>query len=215
MYKYLLFDLDGTLVDTSEGILKSAQFALREMGIEEPDINRLKHFIGPPLKDTFINMYRMSDLKAVEATAAFRRYYNQEGKFQCRLYDGITDMLHKLKESGYSLFVATSKPTVFSRDILKFLNIECYFEGIVGSNLDNTRSKKVEIIQYILTEYGIEDKSQVVMIGDKSHDLIGAVQAGVSGVGVSFGFGTKEELCSVSHRIIVDSAEELFEYLEN
>lgn len=215
MYKYLLFDLDGTLVDTSDGILKSAQCGLREMGIDVPDISGLRHFIGPPLKDTFINMYHMSDLEAVKATAAFRRYYNQEGKFQCRLYDGIVDVLHKLKEAGYILFVATSKPTVFSKEILKFLNIECYFEGIAGSNLDNTRSQKVEIIQYILTEYGIKDKSQVVMIGDKSHDLIGAVQAGVSGIGVSFGFGTKEELNSVPHEMIVDSAEELFEYLEN
>lgn len=205
MYQYILFDLDGTLVDSSEGILNSAHSALAAMGRMENDVKMLRRFIGPPLKDTFINLYNMDEDTANEATRRFREYYNAQGKYQCRLYEGIEDTLLLLKKSGRTLFVATSKPTVFSIDILKHLGIDVYFDGIVGSNLDNTRSKKCEIINYILEEYKITDRNSVVMIGDKNHDLIGAAQCNIHGIGVTYGFGDYAELSCEKHDIIVDS----------
>ncbi len=213
MYNYVLFDLDGTLVDSSEGILNSAQYALNQCGVKEDNIERLKVFIGPPLKETFIAVYGMSEEQATHACNVFRMYYSEKGKLQCHLYDDIVTMLSTLKKSGKTLIVATSKPTVFSQDILDRLQISQFFDDIVGSNMDNSRSKKSEIINYILEKYRIEDKSQVVMVGDKSHDLIGASQCGISAIGVSYGFGTVEELLGEPHEKIVDTTRELLEIL--
>ena len=215
MYKYLLFDLDGTLVDTSEGIINSAKYSLAKCGITENDSNRLKQFIGPPLKETFATVYSMENELAVYATNEFRNFYNKKGKYQCRLYTGISNMLLQLNKLKYTLIVATSKPTVFSIDILTHLEINHFFDSIVGSNLDNTRSKKAEIIDTILRKYKITNKSNTVMIGDKSQDLLGAEACGISGIAVSYGFGSVEELVSVQSEKIVHSPEELLEYLEN
>lgn len=210
--KYLLFDLDGTIADTEEGILSSVKYALKELKIDEPDINHLKQFIGPPLKSTFQLLYDLDDEVADYATKIFREYYAKDGKYQCKLYDGMLETLQLLKDRGYVLFIATSKPTVFAVDIAKHLGISSFFEEIVGSNLDNTRSKKADIIQYILDKYNIKEKNAVVMIGDKSHDLIGATQCDIKGVGVTFGYGTKEELESCQYEVLVDSPEELVSY---
>ena len=214
MYQYILFDLDGTLADTSEGILNSAQYSLKQCGIAEADRNKLKKFIGPPLKDTFMKLYSMDEEQATEATAKFREFYNEHGKYQCKLYNGTEHLLKSLKEHGATLIVATSKPTVFSEEILSFLKIDQYFDGIIGSNLDNTRSKKGEIIGYILQEYNISDKKSAVMIGDKSQDLTGAFQCGISAIGVTYGFGTLEELSSVTSEAILNSPSSILTYLE-
>lgn len=214
MYQYILFDLDGTLVDSSEGILNSAHSALEAMGRTENDIQKLRRFIGPPLKDAFMNLYAMDESIANKATEKFREYYNDIGKYQCCLYEGIEETLSQLRRLGRKLFVATSKPTVFSVDILKHLGIDMYFDGVVGSNLDNSRSKKCEVINYILNEYKIDDKNSVVMIGDKSHDLIGAAQCNIHGIGVTYGFGDYEELSHEKHVAILDSAYDIYKYLE-
>lgn len=210
--KYLLFDLDGTIADTEEGILSSVKYALNELKIDEPDITRLKQFIGPPLKSTFQLLYDLDDKSANTATTIFREYYAKDGKYQCKLYDGMLATLQLLKDRGYVLFIATSKPTVFANDIANHLGVNSFFEEIVGSNLDNTRSKKADIIQYILDKYGIEEKNEVVMIGDKSHDLIGAMQCNIKGIGVTFGYGTRDELNSCQHEALINSPEELGVY---
>ena len=214
MFQYILFDLDGTLVDSSEGILNSAHSALEAMGKTENDIQKLRRFIGPPLKDAFIKLYDMEENTASEAVKKFREYYNTKGKYQCCLYDGIEEMLSQLKSLGRRLFIATSKPTVFSTDIIKHLGIDMYFDGVVGSNLDNTRSNKCEVISYILNKYKIKDLNSVVMIGDKSHDLIGAAQCNIHGIGVTYGFGDYDELFNEKHDVILESSIAVLDYIK-
>lgn len=214
MFQYILFDLDGTLVDSSEGILNSAYSALEAMGRIENDMQKLCCFIGPPLKDAFIKLYDMDESTANEATKKFREYYNKKGKYQCCLYEGIEKTLSQLKGLGRKLFVATSKPTVFSVDILKHLGIDMYFDGVVGSNLDNSRSKKCEVISFILDENKITDRDLVVMIGDKSHDLVGAAQCNIHGIGVTYGFGDYEELSHEKHDAILESSSAVLEYIK-
>lgn len=215
MIKYILFDLDGTLVDTSEGILESIRLAVEELGIDYINAEDMKRFIGPPLKTAFIEFCGMSSEQAAEASKVFRKYYNEKGKFVCTLYPQMRETLSKLKKSGYILAVATSKPTVFAVDILRFLNIEHYFDEIVGSNLDNTRSKKHEVIQYILDKYDIQNMDQVVMVGDKAQDLIGAETCGIHGIGVTYGFGSYEELAGTRHDVLLPTPQSVFDYLRD
>lgn len=210
----LLFDLDGTLVNTSEGILNSAKYALDRLGIIERDPDRLNQFIGPPLKDTFLMQYGFDEPAATRAVETFREYYRETGIRQCQLYPGIPEVLAKLRSSGFRLFVATSKPTYFSEIILNALGVAQEFQEIVGSNLDNTRSRKSEIIQYILDAYSEFSQNSFVMIGDKSQDLKGAEQCNIPAVGVMYGFGTFDELNAHPHLALVASPADLWDVLE-
>lgn len=211
--KYILFDLDGTLVDTSAGILQSIKLALDELGVSNINTNDMKCFIGPPLKAGFMEHCGMNLEQASNATKVFRKYYNESGKFVCEPYPQIVQVLESLKQKGYMLAVATSKPTVFAIDILKHLNMEQYFDAIVGSNLDNTRSKKCEVIQYILDTYHIQDLNQVLMVGDKEQDMIGAEICGVHGIGVTYGYGSYEELSSVKNDALLATPWEVHDFV--
>jgi len=213
MIKYVLFDLDGTLVDTSEGIIHSIHLTLRELNIRGITAEEMRRFIGPPLKTAFVEFCKMSPSMADEATKVFRKYYNSDGKRMCCLYPQVPQMLDRLKKAGFILIVATSKPTVFATEILNFLNIGQLFHEIVGSNMDNTRSYKQEIIQYILDKYHITNLNQAIMVGDKAQDLIGADSCGINGIGVTYGFGSCEELESVNHTAIVSSPQGVWEYI--
>lgn len=215
MIKYVLFDLDGTLVDTSEGILESIRLAVEELGIDNINAEDMIRFIGPPLKTAFIEFCGMSSEQAEEVSKVFRKYYNEKGKFACALYPQMRETLSELKQCGYTLVVATSKPTVFAMDILKYLKIEHFFDEIVGSNMDNTRSAKHEVIQYILDKYNVRNLDQVVMIGDKSQDLIGAEKCRIHGIGVTYGFGTYEELAGAKHDVLLPAPQSICDYLRN
>lgn len=190
---YCLFDFDGTLFDTSEGIIASSKYALDSMGIPYDSDRELSAFIGPPLMDTFIKQYNLDQETATIATKLFREYYGREGVYRCSPYPGMKETLSALRENGISTFVATSKPTVFTLAILKRFHMLDCFNDIVGSNLDNSRSKKAEIISYILEKNGIGDLQDVYMIGDKKQDMIGAQMAGTRFIGVLYGFGTRDE----------------------
>lgn len=211
---YIFFDLDGTLVDTREGILVSMEKALEEMGVTDSNAYSAKQLIGPPLKTLFMEHFGLDEDAAQEATKVFRKFYNDSGKFCCCKYSGIEETLKCLKNEGYVLAVATSKPTVFAEDILKHLGLDKYFDQIVGSNLDNTRGKKQEVIQYLLDEYQIKATDNVYMIGDKAQDLIGAAACNVSGIGVTYGFGTREELETQQHQAILSSPATIAEYFK-
>lgn len=202
---YIFFDLDGTLVDTSEGILDSMEKALRELGVTDADTSSARQLIGPPLKTLFMEHFGLAEDDAQEATKVFRRFYNEGGKLLCQAYPGMEDTLRALKDAGCVLAVATSKPTVFAVDILEHLGLAGYFDSIVGSNLDNTRGKKQEVIQYLLDSCRPGDADTVSMIGDKAQDLIGAAACGVRGIGVTYGFGTPEELEEQPHEAILSS----------
>lgn len=211
MKKTFLFDLDGTLVDTSEGILNSIQKTIKALNLEQKTDEQLRCFIGPPLKDAFEKLYKMNADEAKNAVSVFRDFYKAGDKLVCCPYEGMKELLSSLKNNGDQLFVATSKPTLFAEEILKTHGMDVYFDAIVGSNLDNTRSTKAEVITYILENYDVS--SSVFMIGDKAQDLIGALECGLNGIGVTYGFGTREELEGVDHLLITDTVEDLLNAL--
>ncbi|WP_439019748.1 HAD family hydrolase [Bacillus thuringiensis] len=216
MYKTFLFDLDGTLTDPKEGIVNAVLYALKKVGIEELHANELDSFIGPPIQQSFIERYNMSEGEVERAVFYFREYLKQSGLFENNVYEGIPDILKQLKKSGNRLFVATSKPTVFAKQVLDYFQLTDYFEDIAGSNLDGTRIKKEEIIAHILQTNDELNKEEIVMIGDRKHDIIGANHNGIASIGVLYGYGSKKELTEVGVTHIANDVEGLYHFcIEN
>lgn len=212
-YQYILFDLDGTLTDPKEGITKSVAYALEAYGIHVEDLDSLCKFIGPPLKESFMVYYGMDDAQGEEAVAKYRERFSVTGLFENVEYEGISSMLDSLKKAGKKLIVATSKPAVFSKRILEHFDLMKYFEFLSGSELDGTRVDKAEVIAYALQENGIKDLSQVIMVGDREHDIIGANKNGIDSVGVLYGYGCREEFEKNHATYVAESVEELKEIL--
>ncbi len=216
MKQYLLFDLDGTLTDPKIGITTCVQYALRAFGIEEPDLDKLEPFIGPPLKESFMEFYGMDDARADAAVDKYRERFKDIGLFENEVYKGIPQMLRKLKEKGMHLAVASSKPTVFVERILKHFKLDQYFEVIVGSELDGRRVNKDEVVQEALHQL-FHKKSirpeEIYMIGDRKFDVEGAKAYGIESVGVAYGYGGVEELVEAKADYVVCSVRELQEFL--
>ena len=212
-YKIILFDLDGTLSDSKMGITKSVQYALKKMDIEEPTLDKLECFIGPPLHVSFAEYYNFNEENTQRAIEYYRERFKKKGMFENELYPDIPLLLKSLKELHYTLVVATSKPTVFSEQILQYFNIDQYFDLVVGSNLDGTRTAKTEIIQYILNRYNEHSLDEFIMIGDRKHDIIGANNTGIDSIGVLYGFGSFKELIDSNPTHIVNSVEEIKDIL--
>jgi len=190
MKSYLLFDLDGTLTDPKVGICTCVQYALKSFGIEEPDLDKLEPFIGPPLKDSFMQFYDMSEEQAESAIEKYRERFAETGLFENEVYAGIPQMLSDLKSVGMKLAVASSKPTVYVKRILEHFGIAKYFDAVVGSELDGTRVNKDEVVQEALRQlFGEQayDKGKVYMIGDRHFDVEGAHALGIESVGVTYG----------------------------
>lgn len=209
MKKYILFDLDGTLTDSKEGITKSVQYALKKFGIEE-DCENLTSFIGPPLLQSFMEFYNFDMEKSQLAIKHYRQRYADVGVFENKTIDGMADLLQKLKELGYVLAVATSKPTNFAIQICDKFELSKYLDLIVGSELDGTRSKKSEVIFEVMNQLKVNPKD-VIMIGDRKHDIIGAKEAGVKSIGVTFGYAKDNELEEAGADFIVDTPKELLD----
>ncbi|MBD7965026.1 HAD family hydrolase [Fictibacillus norfolkensis] len=214
-YEYILFDLDGTLSDPKIGITKSVQFALRRMGITEENLDHLESFIGPPLQQSFSEFYSFNETQIGTAITHYRERFKDKGMYENTLYEHIPSLLQELKDNGVTLVVATSKPTVFAEEILKYFNIHHYFNLIVGSNLDGTRTSKTEIIQHILHHFNDQSKKSFIMIGDRKHDIIGAHNTGIDSIGVTYGYGSIEELTAAKPTNIVKNVSELREVLLN
>lgn len=204
-YHTYFFDLDGTITDSSLGITNSVMYALKKFGITEDDRTKLYQFIGPPLNVSFREYYGFSEEKAWEAVAYYREYYQDKGIFENRVYDGFEEMLKVLKAAGKRLVVATSKPEPYARKIMDYFGLTDYFDYVAGMGLDGKRGTKTEVIQYALKVCGIEDKSGVLMVGDRRHDVIGAREAGIDCLGVLYGFGSREELESAGADYIVET----------
>ena len=192
-YQNVLFDLDGTLTDPREGITRSIQFGLSKLGIDEPDLTRLEHFIGPPLLQAFMATYGFDEARAWEAMGFYRERFAVTGLYENHVFDGVTPLLEELVGQGRQLFIATSKPQVYAREIARHFDFARHFNVIYGSELDGTRTHKVELIRHLLTEQGL-DPAQTLMIGDRKHDLIGARENGLDAAAVGYGFGSFEEL---------------------
>lgn len=207
--KYILFDLDGTLTDPMIGITRSVQHALKSYGIEEPDLEKLTPFIGPPLKDCFIKYYGFPEAQAVEAIGRYREYFAVTGIFENQVYDGIGRMLEHLKDAGKILLVATSKPEEFAQQILEHFHLKEYFSFVGGASMDEVRVKKEDVIAYVMEAAGITDEKEAVMVGDREHDIFGGKKSGMDTVGVLFGYGSRQELAAAGADAMAASVEEL------
>ena len=212
MYQFYFFDLDGTITDSSLGITNSVRYALAKYGIEEPDRKKLYRFIGPPLAESFREFYEFPEEQCQEAIRYYREYYRDKGIYENQVYDGLEEVLKKLKEVGKQLVVATSKPEVFAREIIRYFHLDSYFSYVAGMELDGGRGTKAEVIEYAIRSCGAEDRREVLMIGDRKHDVIGARQAGIDCVGVLYGFGSEEELKEAGAAGIAASVEDILKY---
>lgn len=212
-YRHILFDMDGTLIDSGRGIVESVRYTLKLLGLSEPNEEVLFSFVGPPLKSSFIKLCNMNSQEAEIAVKIFRTYYSNKGMFNVSLYPGIKKMLHELRERGYTLFIATSKPTEYAQRIAEFLKIAVYFDDIVGSNLDNSRVQKSEVIQYLLKKNNCSEPIETLMVGDKEQDMIGAHSCGIDAVGVTFGYGSRAELEAQHPVAIINSPLEFLDFM--
>ena len=194
MYNTILFDLDGTLTDSGTGIINSAIHALKKMGIEETDREKLKAFIGPPLTYSFQTFYGCSEEESLKAVEYYREYFSVDGKFENSVYEGIREVLEELRNNGRRLVVATSKPELFTHQILEHFDLDKYFDFVASATMDETRNTKPEVIKYALESCGLTDMSDLVMVGDRHHDIDGANAFGIDSVGVLYGYGSRAEL---------------------
>ncbi len=203
MYKYILFDLDGTLTDPGLGITNSAAYALKHWGIEETDRNKLYKFIGPPLISSFEIFYGFSHEDALKALEIYREYFGEKGIFENRLLDGVREMLDQLRKMGKTLILATSKPDLYSLQIIEHYGIAEYFTFCSCATMEETRTDKAEVIEYALESCGITDRAACLMVGDREHDVNGARKCGIDVVGVLCGYGSEEELTSAGATYVV------------
>lgn len=208
-YQYIFFDLDGTLTDSGEGILNSVKYTLKEMGYEIPEASVLNQFVGPPLLYSFQHFCGMEEEEARRGVALYREYYARQGLFENRVYDGIEELLKELKAQGKHLAVATSKPEVFSVRVLKHFGLADYFDCIAGSTLDGSRDAKELVIQYACEQLGITDRKQILMVGDRKHDVSGAKACGIACIGVLWGYGSEAELMEAGAVKVIAAPQEL------
>lgn len=210
MYDVILFDLDGTLTDSGLGITNSVAYSLRKYKIEVTDRTELYKFIGPPLKESFEKYYGFSAEEAAKAVEYYREYYVDKGLFENTVYDGIEELLRTIRDSGKIAIVATSKPELFARKILEHFRIAKYFTYIVGANMDETRTKKDEVISYVLQNCNIPAHSKVLMVGDREHDILGAKKMGLDSLGVLFGYGDYDELKNAGATYIAENVKDIY-----
>ena len=217
MYQYLFFDLDGTLTNPKEGITKCVQYALHHFGIEEPDLDKLVPFIGPPLIPSFMGFYGMTEEQAKVASEKYREGFRDIGIFENEVFEGVPQMLEKLQNMGKKLVIASSKPEDFVVRILEKFGLRSYFCEVVGATMDEKRTAKADVIQEAFARLKITDekKAQVLMIGDRMHDVEGAAACGIDCLGVYIGFAAPGELEEAGAAYIAQTVEEMSEFLQN
>ena len=214
--KAILWDLDGTIINSEEGITKCVQYALRAQGIDEPDLKKLLCFIGPPLDPVFREKYGMTADEAWQSVVKYRERFDAEGIFECQLYDGVKDVIIDMKRKGYLLALASSKPETACKRILEHFGLTPYFDEVVGSTLDGSISTK----QQVLEELGRRmsslciGKDEMCLIGDTKYDAAGAKAYGIRCIGVNYGFGTRDEMLAAGAEAVFDKIEEVETYIE-
>lgn len=208
-YDVIIFDLDGTLSNSKEGITKCAQFALEKQGIIVENLNDLEKFIGPPLLDSFIDFYNLTLEQATQAVADYRSRYAPIGVYETAIYPGTEKMLETLKESGKYIAMATSKPQAMAEEVLRYLNIDKYFDKVKGADLHGPIQSKDAVLNALFEMIDIKDKSKCLMVGDTCFDIDGANKVGIDSIGVSFGFGNVDEMTQHGALAIANTMEEL------
>lgn len=207
--EYIFLDLDGTITDSREGITKCFEYALNYFGIEVENRSDLEQFIGPPLEQSFREGFGFDKEKAELAVAKYRERFIPIGLYENLVYPGMEDALQRLKEAGKVLIVATSKPEYMAKKILEHFGLDGYFDDICGSDDDKNRSKKDEVIRYALEKHDITDLDDVLMVGDRKFDVIGAAKCGLKCMGVLYGFGDREELMAAGAAYIAETVEDM------
>lgn len=206
----LLFDLDGTLVNSKPGILNSVRYALTSLNKPIPEDSILDRFVGPPLTTSFPQYCHLDEKQTWEAIKLFRNYYNEHGIYESSLFPEVADTLSELKCKGYSLYISTSKPDFFAERILKHLKIRDFFDGIVGSKADGTRSNKIEVLQATLEEYSL-DKNNTIMIGDTPFDILPSNEIGIQSIAVTYGSGLSNELKEANPTFMISHFHEIID----
>lgn len=212
-YQTILFDLDGTLTDSAPGILNSVRHACRKLQLEIPDDATLRRFLGPPLPSSFRDYLHLNEADTTRAVEAFREYYPDKGIFENEVYPGIPDLLADLKAAGKTVVMATSKPEGFAKRIMEHFSLDSYFDAICGASMDESRADKGEVIAYALQTAAITDLGNVVMVGDREHDVKGAARNGLPCIGAVYGYGTAEELTAAGAIALANTVQELYALL--
>ena len=211
-YRYLFFDLDGTLTESAPGIMNSARYALAQYGITDVPDSTLRKFIGPPLMDSFQELFGFSSKKAREAMKKYREYFAEKGLFENSVYEGIRETLTLLKSQGKHLFVATSKPEIYTNRILEKFDLTHFFEFVGGADVEETRSEKAKVIRYVVDEARLEEERQnglILMIGDRKHDIIGAHKNEIPCCACLWGYGSQEEFNENGADFVISAPQEL------
>ncbi len=204
----ILFDLDGTLTDPREGIINSILYALDNLGIEESRVDELNSLIGPPLRDSFIKRYNLSEMMGNRALELYREYFSTKGIYENLPYPGIDTVLATLYQHNFRIYLATSKPTVYAEKILDHFDLLRFFSGVTGSNLDNTRTDKTEVIAHMVSTAVLET-TRSVMVGDRKHDIIGAKNNNMKSIAVTYGYGSVQEITTEHPDLMIDNCKEL------
>ena len=214
MYKYIFFDLDGTLTDPGEGITNSVAHALTRFGIEVHERSELYKFIGPPLKESFAKYYGMSPEESTAALKYYREYYADKGIFENAVYDGVVETLSAIRESGRRVIMATSKPDVYAERILEHFGLLEHFDFVAGADMAETRVAKADVIAHALDSLGLRGKTdEILMVGDREHDILGAAAHGIDALGVTFGYGSADELLSAGAKYLANTPLEILKFI--
>lgn len=206
----VLFDFDGTVADTGEGVFLCVRYAIDAHGLEQPSDEEIRKFIGPPMIVSYHTLYpHLSDDEVQSLMQSYREKYAEVGLYKYRLYDGITELLKKLNENGIKTAVASSKPQEALQNIIKVSGIDKYFDCIVGADRNYTDSDKATIVEEAIKRTGVTDKSRVLMVGDRKYDIVGAHKAEIACAAVLFGYGSQEEFDEYRADYVVNSFKEV------
>ena len=211
-YKCVIFDLDGTLSDSKEGITKSVQYALKKVGIIEDNLNNLEHFVGPPMVEEYIRAYGMTKEKAFETLGYYRERYTPIGIYETKRYPGVKEILDAIKDNGCKIGMATSKPESMAVEVARYLEIFDYFDIICGADLKGPRQSKADVLNKLFEESDFE-KEESILVGDTRFDIEGANKVGIDSIGVTWGTGTREEMLDEGAKEVFDSYESVIDYL--
>lgn len=212
-YQTILFDLDGTLTDSYEGITKSVQYALRSLNMQAPELDKLGGFVGPSLREELTREFGLEGNLLEKAVVIYREYFNSKGIYENHVYNGVEELLKKLNTSGATLAVASTKPQVAVDAVLQNFHLTDYFSVVLGSLLDGSRTDKQELIDETLRQLEVKDKKSVLMVGDRKYDAAGAKAAQVDFCGVLYGYGGQKELAAYPYVYLAESVEDLEKFL--
>ena len=216
-YKYLLFDLDGTVSESAEGIRASLEYAINTLGAPMPDLGDYTRYVGPPLIDTFLNLVGLDPETAERGAQLYRDYYNEKGKFLNRVYKGIPELLGRLREEDVKMCICSSKYELFAEEIIGILGLSGDFDAVCGSNIDGSRKDKKDLIPYAVACLGGDferDRERTVMLGDTWYDAKGAKLCGVDFIGVRYGYGKTADMEEQGAKLFADTPGELYELLK-